>query len=140
MRALQLLDAGAEATDAGKRCSQQHRQQCNGQIVEELPDLGHRAADIARVVVQLGTEQRARNDPQRQLRHVSRHVAHLALAPDRVDAIRLVDHHGRIGGDAAAVEGRLQHATLAQVEIALAREQAVSQHDAGPFEAGPLLE
>ena len=38
------------------------------------------------------------------------------------------------------MEGRLQHATLAQVEIALAREQAVSQHDAGPFEAGPLLE
>ena len=38
------------------------------------------------------------------------------------------------------MEGRLQHPPLAQVEVALAREQAVSQHDAGPLEAGPLLE
>ena len=62
----------------------------------------------------------------------SRHVV--------ADARGLLDHDVGVGGDPPAVERGLHHPPLAQVEVALARQEPVSEHDLGALEPGPLLE
>ena len=52
----------------------------------------------------------------------------------------LLDHDAGVGGDPPAVERRLQHPPLAQVEVALARQEPVAEHDPRALEPRPLLE
>src|SRR6185295_6956696 len=85
-------------------------------------------------------EQRPRDNAQRQLRHVGAHVARLALAHLAAQTLLLLDHDPGVAGDPAAVERRLHHPPLAQVEVALTCEQAVTEHDPRSLESRALLE
>jgi hypothetical protein len=136
----ELGDPLLEAPDAGKRRVQEHRKEGDRQVVEELADLGHRAPDALGVGVELGAEERPRDDPQGELGHVGGHVARLAVVPGGARAARLVQHDPGVRVDHAPVERRLEHPPLAQVEVALARQEAVSEHDLRPLEPGALLE
>ena len=48
---------------------------------------------------------------------------------------REVNHVARVARDAIAMEGRLHEATIAQVHVALAREQAVAEDGLGALES-----
>ena len=139
-RALELVDALLEAPHAGERRPQQHRQERDREVVEELADLGHGAPDPLGVGVELGAEEGPGDDAERELGHVGGHVAGLALPPRVSDPNGLLGHDAGVGGDPPAVERRLHHPPLPQVEVALARQEPVPEHDPGALESRPLLE
>ena len=74
---LELVDPLLEAPHAGQRRPQQHRQECDREVVEELADLGDGPPDPLGVGVELGAEQRPGDDAEGELGHVGGHVAGL---------------------------------------------------------------
>ena len=64
----------------------------------------------------------------------------LPLAPGATDPHGLLGHDAGVGGHPPAVERGLHHPPLPKVEVALAGQEPVTEHDPGALESGPLLE
>ena len=98
----------------------------------------HFLADLARIAAQVRTKERAPDDRQGQRGHVLLHIDGLPVPPRRLMCRGEGDHVDGVRRNAITVEGWLHEPTIAQVYVALAREQSIAQNDLGPLESTAL--
>ena len=81
-----------------------------------------------RLARDIGVEERAADDVERQLRHLRVHVHDVPIPPGGLRPRGGRREHLRVAGHPAAVEERLHQPTLPKVQLALAREQPLTEH------------
>jgi hypothetical protein len=96
------------------------------------------ASPTSCVAAQIGSEERAPDDGEGECRHVRLHVDGAPLGPGPFMCLGQRDHVRGVPRDAIAMEGGLHEASVAQVHVAFAREQAVAEHRLGSLQAAPL--
>jgi hypothetical protein len=113
------------------------------QPVDRVQRLGQRLADLGRLSLHVGIEQRLAHDGQGQAHHFLRHVHRRAISqrlPALSRLLGVAGHHLAVGGHALAVKRRLHQAALAQVQLALAGQQAIAQQPARHLQGAALDE
>ena len=107
---------------------------------EALDDAGERFADRGRLRFDVGVEERLADDRQRQPVHLACDVERRAVGPRPPHAVGVLDHHAPVARDALAVKRRLHQPSLAKMNRALARQQAVAEQPLAALEAAALRE
>src|SRR6185437_7408576 len=97
------------------------------EALERVERVRERTADLRRLALDVGGEQRPRDDREGQPRHLLVGVQLGPVAPAGERTLRGRDHLLGVASDLAAVEERLDEPALAQVELALARQQALAE-------------
>ena len=118
------------------------REERGGEMrVDPLQGDGERLAELLRLGVGVGAEQRARHDPHRDARHLVREIDRRPVLHAREGAQGHGVHRARIAGELARVEQGRRQATLPPPQLALAREEPLAREvvQEDP-EAGRLLE
>jgi hypothetical protein len=84
-------------------------------------------SDLVGFRVDIGIEECARHNRQRQRHHLSIHVDRLPIAPSIARHPGAIHHFTCVRGDALAVKGGLHESTLTQVKLAFARQEAFTE-------------
>ena len=132
---VELRTAALEAAHRRQGRAEQERQERDHEVVEEAADPGHGLADRRGLVLDGVAEERTADDRERDAHHLLGHVDGLAVVPAVPQPCRFADHDVAVGGHAAPVEGRLDHAAVAQVEVTLRGQQPLAEHDLRALEA-----
>ena len=133
----------AAATEAQRRR--------DGELLEQLAEGEHaeverfdrrseRLADLVRLALDVGVEQRLADDGERVRRHLARHVERRAVAPAFRAPCGVRRHGVGVRGDARAVKGGLRQTTLAQMELVLARQEPLAEEHPRALETATLVE
>ena len=140
------LHLGVEARPPPAKAPHRRQRQLEHQVAEgkrqcseESEGVGERVADVCCGTFHVGVEQRLGHCPEGETGHL---LGDVQLRPVRpaVGGGQGRIHHGRgIGGDAAAVEGRLEETPLPQMKPLLAGEEPVSEKDFCALEPEALV-
>ena len=105
---------------------------------ERFHDAGERLADLGRLRLDVGVEQRLADDRQRQPIHFLRDVERRAIAPRAAHAIGIGDHRVGIRRDPLAMERRLHQPPLSQMRRAFAGQEPFAEQALGALQRRAL--
>ena len=132
-RAVQL------AHPRNRRVLEQHPHRKNRAIEHahrQLERLGH----VVRIAVDVGIEQRAPRDRERHAHHLLVHIELLVRVPVALEPLGELRHRRAVAREPLLVKGRLDEPALAQMVLALAREQPLAQQHLRHLERASLHE
>ena len=125
--AVERLAGALEAEAARQRQPIEDRRPRQHRELELLEDGRHRRADLVGLGLDVGVEERAGDDGQRQAVHFARQIDPHTWPLARAPTLGILDDSPCIAVNAGAMKRRLHQPSLAQVKGAFARQQPFTQ-------------